>query len=799
MTEAIHHILYTIRRFKTSTALNIAGLLAAFVVCYLMLTQVVFLRGYNHGIKDHMRIYRLESTLFASPDHEWSSAACRFMGEDLAAMPQVEGVTMTHYSWSPFTTKFKQGDNEVDYPCLISNNTAVSNLTDQVLDGSIEWTDTDHEGVIIPASIATQYFGTTNAAGKKMLQISSDTTIEVTVRGVYKDFPKNSTPRNYIMTHLGDLYADTTGNWGFTCLVKFKEGVDDPNSLLEPMLQRFRASAQRLLADKNETEFKEWQHTLETIRFRFQPLDDTYFSRVDNNDLGNRRAMGIIEFIVLLIIIIATINTLNFTLAISPMWVRDTNTRIVLGATRSSIRLRLVGEITIITLVTYLLTLAVCQVIPDSRSLNNLFDGDISLSAHPGIVIAMLAIAAGIGIVSGIYPAYFVTSFKTVTALKSSFGLTPRGIKLRTLLIGLQLVITMFLVSFICTLYQQTKFIFNSDYGFDINRILNVQLKPQEPDYREVLRTDLKQLPEVENVSYSRFIIGSTDRYLSTSVENPKDSTQSIHCYEFQVDDSYFSTMGIKLVRGRDFTPADKLTQHWIVNEALAEYLNSDELPEDAVNEGATTRIIGVCQNIRYSTIRSDKNTPIAFVPSSDNDCWLANVRIAEGADREALKASIARLVKKHSGHESPQVLDMETTLGSSYSNEFRFVKLVYLFSLFCIIIMLVGVFCLTMLETQYRRKEIAIRKVAGATSGSIIGMLCKSYCGLILICFVIATPIAYAISDQWLDTFVEHQSINWWPFPLSLLVVGGLTLGTILLQCWRTAHENPVNSIKDE
>ena len=309
----------------------------------------------------------------------------------------------------------------------------------------------------------------------------------------------------------------------------------------------------------------------------------------------------------------------------------------------------------------------------------------------------------------------------------------------------------------------------------------------------------MKQLPEVENVSYSRFIIGSTDRYLSTTVQNPKDSTQSTHCYEFQVDDNYFSTMGIKLVRGRDFTPADKLTQHWIVNEALAEFLNCEELPENAVDEGVTTRIIGVCQNIRYSTIRSNKNTPIAFVPSSGNDCWQANVRIAEGADREAVKASIARLVKKHSGHESPQVQDMETTLGASYSNEFRFVKLVYLFSLFCIIIMLVGVFCLTMLETQYRRKEIAIRKVAGATSGSIIGMLCKSYCGLILICFVIATPIAYVISDQWLDTFVEHQPINWWPFPLSLLVVGGLTLGTILLQCWRTAHENPVNSIKDE
>ena len=802
MTEAIHHILFTIRRFKTSTALNIAGLLLAFVVCYLMLTQVVFLRGYNHGIKDHKRIYRLESNLFAAQAQEWSSGTCRFMAEDLAAMPQVEGVTMTHYSWNPVMTKFKQGDKEIDFPCIISNNTAVCNLTDQVIDGSIEWTATDHEGVIIPASIAKQYFGTTHAAGKTMIQITRDSTTEITVRGVYKDFPNNCTPRNYIMTNVGDLYADTTGNWRFTCLVKFKEGVDDPNSLIEPMLERFKSTTQRLLAGKNDSELRGWQETFQTINYRFQPLDDIYFTGVDNNDLGNRSTLRIIELIVLLIIIIATINTINYSLAISPMWVRGTNTRIVIGATRASIRLRLICEVTIISLLTCLLALAVCQAIKSTVVLNNLIDGDITLSSHPDIVLTMLAIAAGIGIVSGVYPAYFVTSFHTATALKSSYGLTPQGIKLRTFLIGMQIVITMFLVSFICTLNQQTRFIFNSDYGYDINRILSVRLNPQEPDYRESLRTDLKHLPDVEDVSYSKFILGSSDHYMSITFNSEKDSTQSSHSYLFPVDDSYFSTMGITIVKGRNYSPTDKPMLHWVVNEAFAELINSGELPKSVVTEGSSIKVIviGVCRNIRYSTTRSNKNTPIAFMFSpNDSSCWQANVRITEVADRDAVKASIAQLVKIHSGHESPQVLDMEATLGTSYINEFRFVKLVYLLSVISIIIMLVGVFCLTMLETEYRRKEIAIRKVAGATSRNIIGMLCKRYCGLILICFVIATPIAYSISDQWLDTFVEHQPINWWPFPLSLLVVGGLTLGTILMQSWRTAHEDPVNSLKDE
>ena len=104
------------------------------------------------------------------------------------------------------------------------------------------------------------------------------------------------------------------------------------------------------------------------------------------------------------------------------------------------------------------------------------------------------------------------------------------------------------------------------------------------------------------------------------------------------------------------------------------------------------------------------------------------------------------------------------------------------------------------MLETEYRRKEIGIRKVTGATSGEIIGMFCARYCILIIICFIIAAPLAYYVGNLWLESFAEHQPNRWWVFlPLSLLVVGGLTIGTIVLQCWRVAHENPTDSIKTD
>ncbi len=159
----------------------------------------------------------------------------------------------------------------------------------------------------------------------------------------------------------------------------------------------------------------------------------------------------------------------------------------------------------------------------------------------------------------------------------------------------------------------------------------------------------------------------------------------------------------------------------------------------------------------------------------------------------------IAKLVEKHSGHVSAPVMDMDSTLQQTYNNEFRFIDLSLLFSVICIIITLVGVFCLTMFEAEYRRKEIGIRKVTGATTGEIIGMFCAQYVTLILVSFVIAAPLAFIIGNKWLNSFAEHRSMDWWVFPLSLLVVGGLTIGTIVLQCWRTARENPTDSIKTE
>ena len=146
-----------------------------------------------------------------------------------------------------------------------------------------------------------------------------------------------------------------------------------------------------------------------------------------------------------------------------------------------------------------------------------------------------------------------------------------------------------------------------------------------------------------------------------------------------------------------------------------------------------------------------------------------------------------------------PEVLSLDQKLEETYLEEFRFIRQVLVFSVICIIITLIGVFCMTMFETEFRRKEIGIRKVMGSSTQEILMMFCRHYALLLIVSFIFAVPVAYYIGQQWLQSFAERTPIYWWLFPLALLAVSAITLATVIVQSWRTANENPVNSIKNE
>ena len=804
MRESINNIIYMARRFKTATAFNLAGLVLAFATFYLLMTQIIFQVTYNHGLSDHEQLFRMETDGVYN-ECDFSDIVFWPYAEVLRQMPEVESVALSLIitDENMFTLSFQKGDSEVGYILTDGNNTAVSTLTDKVIDGSIEWTDDDQSGIIIPASIAEDYFGTVHAAGKQMVKSPNP----LTVRGVYEDFPVNSDGINCIYGNAGDYDLHSLQS-PYRCDVKFKSVPKDLKAFGERLKQ---AIVKDLSKEENRpyygNDLDDILNSVKEMRVRFTPLDNIYFehSTLTSGSSGFTSMRIIMELASLLVILLAAINFLNFTLAESPMRVRSLNTRRVLGASQHKLRLGIITECVLTSVAAWLLALMLCALVASSTIAANFTEGSLALTDHWQLVLVMLGIAVAVGIAAGVYPATYATSFAPAAALKGgNFGLTPKGHKLRTTLVTLQLFVSLMMIIYIGILFLQRNYIFNSSYGYNKDQIFFCSLPfvepPHDTEIQQKLHEELTKLPEIEGVSFSDLNMGTTDGH---SAQRARIQGHDIRFCQMVVSPDYMRTMGIEIVEGRDFLDTD--TAALIINEAARKKWDWVKLGCTRISTGVNDEqadsavIVGVCKDIRYGTMRFENDDPFVFIMKSDNTYSGMNVRLAKNADHAIVEDKILDKIWELTGIVVSNPIPFDKTLTKTYHGELRYTRQFVFISLICLIITLIGVFCLTMFDTEYRRKEIGVRKVLGATSREIISIFCRHYIRLLLISFVIAAPIALILGKLTLRHFAQRTAIHWWIFPLGLALVGTITLGTVVLECWRTARENPVNSIKTE
>lgn len=809
MQEIFRNIIYTARRFRLATILNIIGLIVAFASFYLLLTQISYQYTYNHGLKGYQQLYRLESN-YEYQEWDYSDNVCRPFAEALRRLPRFESLSLMRdiHDGSNYTFTFLKGQEKLKYDISWCNETALSTLTDQLIDGRLEWTAADTADLrIIPASIAKEYFGTTKAAGKPMTMLSTDSTgkakeLHFTVIGVYGDFPENSELSNCIYGYMGDI--DSHMFWSrYKCYVKFTSPLENLESMSDSIKQAILDDLDAN-ADKYGQRLEENKEIISKTKFKLTPLDSSFFeySTHTSGDSGFKLMLTILILACLLVIIIATINFLNFTLAESPMRMRSVNTHLVLGAERSAIRLKLVAECVILSVVTCLAGLAICDMLHLQPTTRLPLIGSLAVVDHLAAAAFTMTLALLVGVVAGVYPAIFATSFPPAMVLKGSFGLTPKGHKLRTTLVCLQLFITLLMVTYIGILLLQSRHILSTPYGYDKGQLLYANLKEYlETPQREELEQELMRIPDVEGVTYASTMLGATDgHYMIKARFHGRLMGYNVT----YIDHDFMRTMGIEIVEGRDFNDNDEAAV--IINEAARRQWTWLKLgdcilttAEDDYIDSAT--VVGVCKNIRYGTLRVNSNQPFAFILDREIPGDKVIVRVAAGSDMGRVRQQANQVVQTFRNDVATLVDSYDNGVADSYHNEFRFFSQVYLIAFLCLVITLIGLFCITMFETEYRRKEIGIRKVAGATTGEIVWMLCRHYGWLILMSFAVAAPVAWYFGYKTLDHFAERTAIfsHWWIFPLSLTLVGGTMLGTVALQAWLAAHKNPAATIKTE
>ena len=327
---------------------------------------------------------------------------------------------------------------------------------------------------------------------------------------------------------------------------------------------------------------------------------------------------------------------------------------------------------------------------------------------------------------------------------------------------------------------------------------------------KNFLREEINKLPFVKSSSFAADILGNADQYMSWGRGNNENQ---ISFYALFVDEKFPETMDIKIAEGRKFNQNDRKGAY-ILNQAMVQkypWIKLEQpIGQDIEGWGSEEShypVVGICENYKLTSMRNDNNTiPAAFIIMSPDMTvnWGDRnknvfVRITDGYDKLEAKKQLEQLIKQLDTEETCEFRFLDEDLQITYEEEFRFIAQVKLFAFICIFITLIGVFCLTLFETEYRRKEIAIRKIMGSTVHEVLLLFAGRYLIPLLVAFVIAAPVGYYISTKWLQNFAEHTPIYWWFFPLAFLMVSAVVLLTVVLQSGRVATENPVNSIKTE
>ena len=545
-------------------------------------------------------------------------------------------------------------------------------------------------------------------------------------------------------------------------------------------------------------DFKKIYHEGEQIRL--VPLTDIYYMNETQDGgtfrSGNKEVTALLFGIALLIVIVAAINFTNFSTSLTPLRIKSINTQKVLGSSDTLLRRSLLIEAALISFIAWLVSLVIVWGLDWAEALP-FIEADLSLVSNLPIVFLCGIVALVIGWLAGIYPAYYITSFPPALVLKGSFGLSPSGRKLRTTLICVQFVVSIVLIIGACFVQIQNSYMRNFSLGFDKDQVAIVELNETMYDkHHDTYVNRLKENPGIEDVAFAMEKVGSKDGY-NTNGGNYKG--KDFQYFIIIASSNFLRVMGIPVIEGRDFSKADELSDHtsYIFNRTAMEGL--DMQVGDAFDSYSPGHLIGFSDDVKFTSLRGGEDNIAFLVGNFGYSLPISYIRLKAGSDIHAVVGHIQETMRELDPSYPFNIEFYDEIFNHLYRKEENLCDLVTVFSLLAIIISLVGVFGLVVFETQYRRKEIGIRKVHGATVGEILLMFNKAYLRIVGICFVIAAPVAWQGVKMWLEGFAYKTPLHWWVFLIALLIVTVITLLTVSFQNWKAANENPVNSIKSE
>ena len=762
-------ILQTLLRYKSATLLNIIGLSTAFAAFIFISTQIRYDFMYDKHNENYESVYMVScrDTISGATNYSFARNIAIELKNDVS---EVEYASIKGTRYNDRVTIV--GDDHTENQNIIGYIHTCEEDLPKIF--TFNWLEGDPNALADPTNIvisdafSKRWYGDSSPIGRTLINDGTS----YTITAVYKSFPKNSTLHGNLYCNVGKENWNNDNNHNYNLFAKVHNNVDKQK--IDESLFTF------IFGDGLPDDFPYISDAI--------PLKDIRYDYYGYS----RNITLLLLSIVLAVILLASINFVNFATSMVPLKIKGINIRKVVGATQTQLRASIVGEALTLVVLSFIIALGLVELFKAS-SLNNILQ-DSSFEVNIPVYLITLGIALGAGVVSSLYPAIYSTSFQPALVLKSSYALSASGRNFRKLLICFQFFVTLSFIAGALFIHLQHNYMMERDGGYIKEDIIHVD-HGITYNKHNTLKLELLKSPLVKDVTFANDAFGIKTGVMSWGRSSSKGRIQIT---SLPVAHNFLDFFGIDIIEGRNFIESDEESENgrFIMSKM---FMDETELPMDEKINGhrEATDIVGVCENVNLTNLKIKLEPFTFYIYGKHPWGYLGHSYIKVSGDSDQIMNHIRDCYKKTSPDITIETNYMTTELENAYDEESKMKSIMQSLSLIAIIIALVGVFGLVSFDTRYRCKEIGLRRINGATVGNILRMFSMSYIKILLVSFCLSVPAVYYIIDKWLVNFPYRIDIHWWVFALALLMVLALTVVVSVTQTLRAACENPVNAIK--
>ncbi len=787
-----------LRKNKIYSAINISGLAIGMAACIIILLFVFYERSFDNFHKKN--IYRLnEVQKFEGMVAAQKVALSMFpMAPTLKAeFPEINNYTRINAAGN---TPLIYGDKKVFVKRICFVDSTFLDMFDfKLLTGDRRSVLDKKNSIVLTKATAEMFFGKEDPIGKILVNYDHDTTT-LLVTGVLDNVPQNSQLQFDALVPFSTIAKpDWMNNWGGNWLNTYLELA--PNTNIAALEKKLPDYLKRHMSNNNWKNYELFLLPLKKVHggasdigldnFNYQQFDDSY--------------TNLFFIIALIVLLIACINFMNLSTARSAERAREVGVRKSIGAFRWQLSLQFISESILLSFIaTIIATILVVIFLP---AVNHLSQRELSfpLLTNWKLFASLVLGAVMLGILAGLYPAIYLSSFRPIKVLKGSVQTGRNKSVLRNTLVVGQFACAIFLIIATTFAVKQLYYMKNRPTGFDRDQVVNVRLQNGTSDKYDILKKDLLQNSLIKGVTASQDILGS---HLDQSgIEFKGDGPlRQLTSTRLIVDPDYLNLYKIPLITGRNFSSEESANgKEYIINEALAKELLKDDSSSTNMSFllgkrfgfDSLGRIVGIARDFNFNSLHHKIETMFIF---NQKDWGYGDMSVKINGTRQKDAIAFIESVWKKDCADTPfdyQFLDDH--FAELYRSDSQISTIVGMLAVLAIIISCLGLFGLASYAAERRIKEVGIRKVLGASVQNLVGMLSKDFLKYVLIAALIALPLSWFSVHKWLQDYAYRINISWWIFAVAVLVAMLIAFATISFQAIKAAIANPVKSLRTE